>query len=170
MKIAIVYHSETGNTRQMAELVRQGCVAVPGIEARCMSIDEVDAGFVADAKAVLFGSPTYEGSCSWQMKKYLDSSPEGLAGKLAGVFVSQNWPGGGGASFAEMTIIAGLLVLGMLVYSGGIAVGSPYLHFGAVSRKAPVEDLYRDRCLKLGENVARKAVELFGDRSTGTAA
>ncbi|NLF17118.1 MAG: flavodoxin family protein [Lentisphaerae bacterium] len=163
MKIAIIYHSETGNTRKMAELVRQGCMAVPGVEARCMSIDDVDSAFVVDARAVLFGSPTYEGSCSWQMKKYLDSGPQGLAGKLAGVFVSQNWPGGGGASFAEMTIIAGLLVLGMFVYSGGITVGSPYLHFGAVSRKAPHEDLYRDRCLKLGENVARKALELFGD-------
>jgi flavorubredoxin len=55
-KIAIVYHSETGNTRQMAELVQQGCVAVPGVEARCMSIDELDAGYVADAKAVLMAS------------------------------------------------------------------------------------------------------------------
>lgn len=169
MKIAVVYHSETGNTRQMAELVRQGCLAVPGVEAKCMSIEAVDDAYVEPASAVLFGSPTYEGTCSWQMKKYLDSGPNGLAGKLGGVFVSQNWPGGGGASFAEMTIIAGLLVLGMVVYSGGIAVGSPYLHFGAVSRKAPGEDLYRDRCRKLGENIARKAVELFGRAGAGTA-
>lgn len=162
MKVAVIYHSESGNTRKMAELVRQGCLQVPGVEARCMTVDDVDAPYLVQAQAVVFGSPTYEGSCSWQMKRFLDSGPEGVAGKLAGVFASQNWPGGGGASFAEMTMIAGLLVLGMIVYSGGISEGKPYLHFGAVSRQAPDEELYRDRCLKLGENIARKAVELFG--------
>ena len=163
MKIAIIYHSETGNTQKMAELVAKGCLAVTGVEAKCMSVDEVDVAFVAQARAVIFGSPTYEGSCSWQMKRYLDAGPKGLGGKLAGVFASQNWPGGGGASFAEMTIIAALLVHGMLVFSGGISMGAPYLHFGAVSRKAPDEDLYRDRCVKLGKNIAQKALELFSD-------
>ena len=163
MKIAIVYHSETGNTRQMAELVRDGCLAVEGVEARAMPIDEVDSDYVVAAKAVILGSPTYEGTCSWQMKRWLDSGPKGLAGKLGGVFASQNWPGGGGASFAEMTIIAGMLVLGMVVYSGGIRVGQPYLHFGAVSARAPDDDFYRGRCLKLGQNIATKALELFGD-------
>ena len=162
MKVAIVYHSESGNTRRMAELVREGGLRVSGVEARCMSIDDLDDAYLEDASAVILGSPTYEGTCSWQMKRFLDTQPKGLAGKLGGVFASQNWPGGGGASFAEMTIIAGMLVHGMMVYSGGIAQGAPYLHFGAVSRKAPDDGLYRDRCLKLGENIARKAVEVFG--------
>jgi NAD(P)H dehydrogenase (quinone) len=162
MQIAIVYHSETGNTARMAELVREGCARVAGVEARCMSIDALDQGYIDAARAVILGSPTYEGSCTWQIKRYLDREAKGLAGKLGGVFVSQNWPGGGGASFAEMTIIAGMLVRGMLVYSGGITEGHPYLHFGAVSRRAPDEELYRERCLKLGENIARKVVELFG--------
>jgi len=161
MKIAVIFHSETGNTRQMAELVRQGCLQVPGVEARCMSIDEVDPAYLAEARAVAFGSPTYEGTCSWQMKKFLDTGPGELGGKLGAVLVSQNWPGGGGGSLAEMTLIAALLVHGMLVYSGGIAQGMPFLHFGAVSTKAPQDDLYRQRCLKLGRNLAAKAVELF---------
>ncbi|MFH0964544.1 MAG: flavodoxin domain-containing protein [Planctomycetota bacterium] len=164
MKVAILYHSETGNTAKMAELVREGCERVSGVEARSMPIEKVDEGFVEASSAVILGSPTYEGTCSWQMKRFLDSGPKGLAGKLGGVFVSQNWPGGGGASFAEMTIIAGMLVLGMVVYSGGISRGLPYLHFGAVSRKGPNEDLYRDRCVKLGENIATKALELFGGK------
>ena len=33
VKIAIVYHSETGNTRQMAELVGEGCRTVEGVGA-----------------------------------------------------------------------------------------------------------------------------------------
>ncbi len=66
------------------------------------------------------------------------------------------------ASFAEMTVIAGMLVLGMIIYAGGINEGMPYLHFGAVSAKAPTEGLYQERCVKLGQNIARKALELFG--------
>lgn len=167
MKVAVIYHSETGNTREMALLVAEGA-AQEGAETSVMSIDEVDWEFVRASRAVIFGSPTYEGTCSWQMKRFLDEGSGGLerhplAGKLGAVFCSQNWPGGGGASFAEMTIIAGLLVRGMLVYSGGITEGQPFLHFGAVSARAPGEPLYRERCLQLGRVVARKARELFGD-------
>ena len=162
MKLAVIYHSETGNTRRMAELVVEGAEGVEGVEAAMMSVDEVDADFVADAKVVALGSPTYEGTCTWQMKRFLDTVDAPLAGKLGGVFASQNWPGGGGADLTEITIIAGMLVRGMLIYSGGIAEGAPYLHFGAVSARRP-EGLYEERCRKLGDNLARKGLELFGD-------
>ena len=162
MKIAIVFHSETGNVRAMAELVAQGCLHVGDTDVKIMSVDDVDQDYLVESSAVILGSPTYEGSCSWQMKKFLDTGPKGLAGKLGGVFASQNWPGGGGASFAEMTIIAAMLVHGMLIYSGGIGAGAPYLHFGAVAQKGPDQDqLFHDRCVKLGENIAAKAHEVF---------
>ncbi|RKY65045.1 MAG: flavodoxin, partial [Candidatus Latescibacterota bacterium] len=38
IKVAIVYHSETGNTRKMAELIREGCLKVQGVEAKVMSV------------------------------------------------------------------------------------------------------------------------------------
>lgn len=162
MKIAIVYHSVSGNTIKQAELVAEGARGVPGIEVQTMSIEDIDDAWVDEANAVIFGCPCYEGSCSWQMKRFLDTTRAKLEGKLAGVFVSQNWPGGGGADFAEMTVIAAALVYGMIVYSGGISQGYPPLHFGAVSQKAPSTDIDRDRACKLGENIARKAQELFG--------
>ena len=162
IQIAVIYHSETGNTRQMAGLVVEGCQSIEGVEARAMAIGEVDAAYVEAADAAILGSPTYEGTCSWQMKRWIDEAKIPLGGKLGGVFASQNWPGGGGASFAEMTLIAGMLVRGMMVYSGGITQGTPFLHFGAVSARAPQEDLYVKRCRKLGENIAAKAKDLFG--------
>ena len=161
IKIAIVYHSETGNTKRMAELIEEGCGKVSDVEARAMSIADMDEAYIAEARAVLFGGPTYEGTISWQMKRVLDEISVNLAGKLGGVFASQNWPGGGGADFAEMTLIAAMLVRGMLIYSGGIAEGAPFLHFGAVSARRP-EGLYAERCVKLGQNIASKAMELFG--------
>ncbi len=162
MKISVVYHSETGNTRKMAEIIAARAAAVsPEIEVRTFSCDAVDEAFLAASEGVIIGSPTYEGTLSWQIKKFLDEVTVDLSGKLGGCFASQNWPGGGGADLAEMCIIAAMLVRGMVVYSGGITVGRPFLHFGAVSARAP-EGLYTERCEKLGENIATKALELFG--------
>ena len=161
MNVAIIYHSETGNTRRMAELVKDGAESVPGASAQIMSVDEVDEEYLAGAPVVLLGCPTYEGTCSWQMKQFLDTVGVSLAGKLGGVFASQNWPGGGGADLTEITLIAGMLVRGMLIFAGGITLGQPYLHFGAVSARSP-EGLYEQRCRKLGANLAQKGVDLFG--------
>ena len=161
MKVAVVYHSVSGNTKKQADLVAQGAESVDGVEVRTMSIDNPDNEWLEESVAVLFGSPCYEGSCSWQMKKFLDTPKINYGGKMAGVFVSQNWPGGGGADFAEMTIIAAALVLGMVIYSGGVSEGYPPIHFGAVSHKAPGTDLDRERAVKLGKNVASMAVKLF---------
>ena len=162
MKISIVYHSVSGNTKKQAELVAEGVRSIEGAEVKTMSIDDTDNAWIEESYAVIFGSPCYEGSCSWQMKKYFDTPQIDFGGKLAGFFASQNWPGGGGADFAEMTMIAAALVLGMLVYSGGITEGYPPVHFGAVSRKAPTSDIDRERAVKLGKNIASMAKKLFG--------
>ncbi len=162
MKIAIIYHSETGNTKSQAELVDEGASSVEGVEVKTMSIDHVDTAWCEDSVAIIFGSPTYEGTCSWQMKKFLDTPSLNYGGKLAGFFATQNWPGGGGADLAEISMIAAALVHGMLVYSGGIKRGFPPIHFGAVAHKSPSTDIDRERAIKLGNNIAEKAVELFG--------
>jgi len=162
VKISIIYHSESGNTKKQADLIMEGAMTVPDIEVKNMSIDAVDNVWLEESQAVIFGSPTYEGTCSWQMKKFLDTPKIKYGGKLAGFFASQNWPGGGGADLAEITMIAAALVHGMLVYSGGIAKGYPPLHFGAVSHKSPTTDIDIERAKKLGENIASKAIELFG--------
>ena len=161
IRVAVVYHSETGNTEKMAKLVKKGCETVGGVESKAMSIDDIDPEYLSNSEAVIFGCPTYESTASWQMKKFLDTVKVKLDGKLGGVFASQNWPGGGGADLAEVTMIAGMLVRGMLIYSGGITQGHPYLHLGAVSERAP-KGLYEERCIKLGQNIAGKARELWG--------
>lgn len=160
MKISIIYHSETGNTKRMADLIEEGCKKIKGIEVKTMSIDKLNKEFIKESKGVIFGSPTYEGLMSWQMKKLLDEIDVELKGKVGGVFASQNWPGGGGADLAEISIIAAMLIRGMLIYSGGITEGYPAVHFGAVSTKSP-EGVDEERCLKLGENIAKKVMEIF---------
>jgi len=161
MKIAVIYHSETGNTKQQAELVAEGARSVEGVEVALMSVDDADNDWIGESAAVIFGSPPYEGTCSWQMKRFLDTSRANYNGKLAGFFATQNWPGGGGADLAELTMIAGALIHCMRGYSGGWKQGMPPTHFGAVSHKAPSTDFDRNRARKLGENIARMAVKLL---------
>ena len=162
MNISIIYYSKSGNTKAMAEIISEGCKSQEGVNVKQMPVDAVDDEFVKASSVVLFGSPTYCGNCCWQIKQYLDYHPKALIGKLGGVFVSQNQPGGGGASFATMSMIAELLVCGMLVYSSGIAEGAPIIHFGAVSQKKPLpHTLDYERCLKFGERMTQKAFEIF---------
>ncbi|OFX83985.1 MAG: hypothetical protein A2W99_03470 [Bacteroidetes bacterium GWF2_33_16] len=162
MKISIIYHSETGNVKKMAEIISKACLSIENTEVELMTVERINTKFLQESKVVFFGSPTYCGNCSWQIKKYLDYHPKELSGKLGAVFISQNQLGGGGASFAAISIISELLVCGMLVYSSGIAEGNPILHFGAISQKAPAENsLDYNRCIKLGERVTLKAFDIF---------
>ena len=63
MKIAVIYHSASGNTKKQAGLVEEGALSVVDIEVKTMSIDNPDNSWIEESKAVIFGCPTYEGSC-----------------------------------------------------------------------------------------------------------
>ena len=122
MNISVVYHSESGNTRRVADLVAEGSRVSPLVQTRVMSLEEIDKNWIESSRAVIFGCPTYAGSLSWQMKKFLDTTSLKLEGKIAAVFATENHIGGG-ADFAELSLLAGLLVRGMLAYSAGAARG-----------------------------------------------
>ncbi|NMB46403.1 MAG: flavodoxin family protein [Firmicutes bacterium] len=160
LKMSIIYHSETGNTEKMATLIKEGALQVPGVEVILMEVAKLDRTALEESKVILFGSPTYYGTMSWQMKKCMDTLPVKVEGKLGAPFASAAWPGGGGYELTEMALIQGMLIRGMLVYSGGVVTGRPPTHFGAVSHRAP-EGFDADRCRKLGENLARKGRDLF---------
>jgi NAD(P)H dehydrogenase (quinone) len=72
--IAIVYHSGYGHTQRMAQAVADGA------GGHLIAIDadgNLPAGGweqLKEAEAIIFGSPTYMGSVSWQFKKFADAS------------------------------------------------------------------------------------------------
>jgi len=160
IKIAILYHSESENTKKVADLIAEGTNKVEGIETKCFDINEPDFDYINESDSVIFGTPTYLADLSWQMKKFLDAGLNcSLAGKLGAVFATENFVGGG-ADFALLTLIGHLLVRGMVVYSGGAGVGKPYTHFGAVCIKDGTED-QKERAVIFGERIALKAKDLF---------
>ena len=72
--IVIVYHSGYGHTKKVAEAVAEGSGgALLAVDAE----GNLPAGGweqLAAADAIVFGSPTYMGSVSWQFKKFADAS------------------------------------------------------------------------------------------------
>lgn len=161
MKISIIYHSETGNTAKVADVIAEGIRKAGNIDVKCMSITDIDADFAKASAGFILGTPTYLASFSWQMKKFLDTELKSLNidGKLCGVFATANYFGGG-AEVAELTLIGQLLVRGVLIYSAGASKGQPYTHLGAVTRKEG-DDFEKERAELFGERFGEKAIELF---------
>jgi len=72
--IAVVFHSGYGHTQKQAEAVAKGAnAALIAIDADG-NITEAQWEVLKNAKASIFGSPTYMGSVSWQFKKFADAS------------------------------------------------------------------------------------------------
>lgn len=96
IKLAVIYDSKTGNTRQAAMWIAEGmCEA--GADCRTFSINDVDDAFVAEAKGVVIGSPTYTALMTANMRSWLQNKADklDLAGKLGGAFATEQYTHGG---------------------------------------------------------------------------
>jgi multimeric flavodoxin WrbA len=79
--IAVVFHSGYGHTQKQAEAVAKGAnAALIAIDADG-NITEAQWEVLKNAKAIIFGSPTYMGSVSWQFKKFADASSKSWFGQ-----------------------------------------------------------------------------------------
>lgn len=82
-RVVVVYHSGYGHTQRMAQSVAQGA------DAELLAIDAdgnlPEGGWdtLNAADAIVFGSPTYMGTVSWQFKKFADASSK--------AWFSQQW-------------------------------------------------------------------------------
>ncbi|MBV36385.1 MAG: NADPH-dependent FMN reductase [Rickettsiales bacterium] len=82
--IAVVYHSGYGHTQVLAEAVIEG-IKEGGADSLLIPVDKVDEHWddLADAKGIIFGSPTYMGSVSADFKGFMD--------KASKVWAQQGW-------------------------------------------------------------------------------
>ena len=161
MKMSVVYHSKTGNTKKMAEVIAAGMEQVKGVEAKAMSIDAVDEAWLKDSVCVVAGSPTYYASVSGEMKVFLEKlGGYNVAGKLGGAFSTARYVHGGGEIVLQ-TILDHMLVFGMMTYSGGGSLGKPVIHLGPEAIDGKLEDSQETFTL-YGNRMAQKAAQLFG--------
>jgi flavorubredoxin len=120
MKIVIIYDSETGNTKKMAEAIGKGAAKTAG-EVQVKKIgDAFPLSILAESEGVLFGSPVIYADVSNEMKDFLDHVESYIkAGKIdtsnvtAGVFGSYGWDG---AWIMEERLKSRVELLGFKVY------------------------------------------------------
>lgn len=97
--ISIVFHSGYGHTRKVAEAIAHGSGgALLEVDERgdlpAQAWDQLAA-----SRAIVFGSPTYMGTVSWQMKKFMDAT--------AAVWARQGWKNKLAAGFTNSAGING---------------------------------------------------------------
>lgn len=104
-RIAIVFHSGYGHTAQQAKAVHAGAASVAGAEVQLLQVDAEgnlpEAAWTAldAADAIVFGSPTYMGTVSWQFKKFADASSK--------AWFTQKWKDKVAAGFTNSATING---------------------------------------------------------------
>ena len=169
MKLAVIYDSKTGNTRQAAEWIAEG-IEKEGCGGRAFSIEDVDASYVNEAKGIVIGCPSYAALMTPDMRRWLleSASKLDMAGKLGGAFATEQYTHGGGELVIQSTL-TNELCFGMLCYSGGAAMGKPCIHIGPIAVNGNIEEhngmeYYGDTFRIYGERFAKKACEMFGER------
>ncbi|MFH1716425.1 MAG: NAD(P)H:quinone oxidoreductase [Planctomycetota bacterium] len=147
-KVQIVFYSMYGHIYQLAEAVAEGAREVTGTEVALYQVPELvpeealeksgaraareafahipvaEPGVLADADAIIFGTPTRFGNMCAQMRNFLDQTGQlwmkgALAGKVGSVFASTGTQHGG----QETTITS---FHSTLLHQGMIIVGVPY--------------------------------------------
>ncbi len=157
-KVLVLFHSNTGNTRKMADHVAAGANEIPGTEVRTKSIDEATKEDLQWCDGIALGSPTNLGSVPWQMKKWWDALPDdvwqSLDGKLGCAFSSSGgW--GGGAELACLEMLIVLMNHGLVVFGVTDYVGKKHtVHYGAVLAGEPRTDNEIASCQRLGQRMA----------------
>lgn len=142
----VVYDSATGNTEKMAMPIGRGMKRA-GLDVEVKRVKDTSLSDLAEADAIVLGSPTYFASMSNNMKKFIDKSvkiyPDKLKDKVGAVFTSSQGLGG------EMALLS--LILAMLVHRM-IIVGHQSGELGAMSLEAP-DDKRIVECEIFGERI-----------------
>lgn len=154
-KLLVTYHSKTGHTARMAELVAEGARAT-GTEVTLLPAADVDPKSLVDYDGIIAGAPTYYGLPSWPIKKLFDESVvlhKQLDGKVGGAFTSAANIGGGN----ETTVMG---ILQMMLIHGMVVQGNPKGdHYGPVAINTP-DERASEQCRVLGRRVAELAARL----------
>ncbi|MCL2703384.1 MAG: NAD(P)H-dependent oxidoreductase [Defluviitaleaceae bacterium] len=161
MKLTVLYHSVTGNTKLMAEAITEGIQTAENAEAKAFPIEEIDEAWVKESRCVILGTPIYYSSVSAAVKGFLERPFKIYepAGKIGGAFATANYIHGGGELGIRL-ILDHMLCHGMLTYSGGYVCGNPVIHLGPVALTARLDESI-DTFKLYGQRMAAKTTEIF---------
>ena len=130
MQVAIVYDSGLGHTAKQAQAVAEGVNRAPGVEAKLIAVadDNISWETLEASDAIVFGSPTYNGSVSARLKKFMEDStrpaflPQKWRNKIAAGFTNSGAMHGDKLnSLISMTLFAaqhGMIWVGLDMFPG----------------------------------------------------
>jgi len=131
MKVVVIYHTRTGTTKQMAEIIHKE-IKNNDIEADIFPVESLKPKQLLDYDGIIIGSPTYYGTCAGPIKQFLDDSVAfhgKLDGKIAMAFASSANIAGGNET-TILSILQALLIHGMIIqgdfkgdHYGPVAIG-----------------------------------------------
>ena len=202
IKVQVIFYSMYGHVYRMAEAVAEGAKQVPGAEVSLYQVQELipddvlekygakgaKAAFakipvakvdqLAEAHAIIFGTPTRFGNMAAQMRNFLDQTGPlwmkgSLIGKVGSVFASTGTQHGGQettiTSFHSTLLHHGMVIVGvpysesgltnMVDISGGTPYGATTLA-GADGSRQPSENELKIARFQ-GKHVAEIAGKLF---------
>ena len=93
-KVLILYATQTGNTRDIAHLIAEGC-RFAGCEATVKTIKDIsDPSELEQYDALFLGSATYNSNMMEDMAQFLEIAyAANLSGKPGGAFGAYGWSG-----------------------------------------------------------------------------
>lgn len=71
-KILIIYHSQTGNTKQMAESMARGAESIDGVAVVSKKASDADLQDLLECDGLGIGSPEYFGYMAGMIKDFFD--------------------------------------------------------------------------------------------------
>lgn len=77
VRVAVAYHTGYGKTGSLAQYVARGAAAIDDVAVDLLDVTRLDEGgwsALDAADAIIFGSPTYFGSLSADMKRFFEST------------------------------------------------------------------------------------------------
>ena len=203
VKVQVVFYSMYGHIYKMAEAIAEGVKQVPGAQVSLYQVAEhlpdtileqygakaAKASFakvpvakveqLAEADAIIFGTPTRFGNMAGQMRNFLDQTGShwmsgALIGKVGSVFTSTASQHGGQEttiqSFHTTLLHQGMIIVGlpysakelltMTEITGGTPYGASTITSGDGSRQPSANELTLARFQ--GKHVAEIAAKLFG--------
>jgi multimeric flavodoxin WrbA len=140
--LLIVYHSQTGNTEQLAAAVEHGAREIPGVQARRLPASIATTEDLIQCRVLVVCSPEYFGYMSGAVKDLFDrtyeESRDFTAGKPYAIVISAGNDGTGALSSIER-IAAGYRLR---------KIQDP------IVARGPILPSMLDQCRKLGKTLA----------------
>jgi len=209
VKIQVIFYSMFGHLHHMAEAVAAGAREIPGVQVDLYQVPELvpqealdrsgatvarqkfahipfaQPAQLAEADAILFGTPTRFGNMCSQMRNFLDQTgglwvKGALIGKVGSVFTSTGTQHGGQettiTSFHSTLLHQGMIVVGVpysetrLVNMTEITGGSPYgaSTLAGSDNKRPVSENELGIAQFQGRHVAQIARDLVAGRNSNS--